>query len=166
MPLISGERSPPPTLNPVRTHSKLKDLHFKSVPTPGPSDFSHSLSVCSVFHMLSIASHPPPPPPSTLLLFLLSSCQITSTKTGQWSLSARSQLCLCALNGRACLNVQWTLGVLSLSLSSSACVCVCVWCVGGCAYSLCISCITEWEDAAAHKGVQVVNLMNEHAVCV
>lgn len=51
----------------------------------------------------------------------------------------------------------------SLSLSFSFSACVCVRCVGGCAFSY--SCITEWEDAAAHKGVQVVNLMNEHGVC-
>lgn len=50
----------------------------------------------------------------------------------------------------------------SLSLfCSCACVCMCVKCVGGCAFSMCVSCITEWEDVEAHKGVQVVHLMNE-----
>lgn len=116
-----------PPLNPLRTHSKLKDLHFESAPTPGPSDLSHSLSVLSVFHTLH---YPPTPPHPSTPLFPLSSCQITSSKTGQWSLSARSQLCLRALNGRACLNVQWTLGVLPPPLSLSLSVrlmCMCVY---------------------------------------
>lgn len=38
---------------------------------------------------------------------------------------------------------------------------MCVKCVGGCAFSMCVSCITEWEDVEAHKGVQVMHLMNE-----
>lgn len=52
-----------PPLNPLRTHSKLKDLHSKSAPTPGPSDLSHSLSVLSVVHTLH--STPPPRPRSS-----------------------------------------------------------------------------------------------------
>lgn len=57
----------------------------------------------------------------------------------------------------------------SLSLSvllMCMCVCMCVKCVGGCAFSMCVSCITEWEDVEAHKGVQVMHLMNEFVDCV
>lgn len=60
---------------------------------------------------------------------------------------------------------------LALSLSLHVCVCVRarvrvrLFSVRDCAFSMCDSYITEWEDAAAHKGVQVVNLMNEHGVC-
>ena len=101
------------------------------------SDLSHSLSTLSSSKLYF-----------TLLPLLspLSSCQITSNKTGQWSLSARSQLCLYILNGRVCLNVQWTHNCLGVDLYLCVCVCVCVCartCVCVCGGGLCV-CLCAW----------------------
>lgn len=52
-----------PPLSPLRTHSKVKDLHYNSAHTPGPSDLSHSLSIRSVFQTLHCFPPPPPSPP-------------------------------------------------------------------------------------------------------
>lgn len=105
VPLIRGE-SPPPSAPPP---NPLSRLHISDPPPLPPI----SVPVLIPFLIRPLSSncfpptplpqpptHPPHPPTQ------LSSCQITSNKTGQWSLSARSQLCLCVLNGRACLNVQ------------------------------------------------------------
>lgn len=72
-----------PPLNPLRTHSKLKDLHFESAPTPGPSDLSHSLSVLSVFHTLHYPPTPPTLPPRSSHCPAVKSHQVKQA-SGPW----------------------------------------------------------------------------------
>lgn len=105
VPLIRDE-SPPPTPSPPPSLLKAPHLRSSSPPTnASPSPVAYPAPYPSSLLKLYSAHSPllSAPLPSSSQL---SSCQITSNKTGQWSLSARSQLCLCVLNGRACLNVQ------------------------------------------------------------
>lgn len=176
-----------PPYNPLPTSRLLifdpPTLPQSTSPSPVTYHAPYPFSLLTTtFRPLCVAFHPPP------LVFKLSSCQITSNKTGQWSLSARSQLWLCVLNGRVCLNVQWTHECLGVDACACVCARVCVpalvngrmqqhnthrsagcelneWICGvcitaGCCWSVCDIC--AWILVRSHKNRNALYFFSPH----